>query len=399
MISLAIVGALLGGQLNRAVYRWAWDSRFISPWSPKPQQASPRTWTDCLPIYGWWPLRREAHLHGRNFWIRPSLIELAWTIGLPWFYHWSVVQGGQLSGLAAPPGSLPRFFAHTVLLALLTIATFIDFDEKTIPDLVTIPGTLFALIFVPLFPSSLLPVSIPVEPLLLLRPWPPALGDTPPTQLSLWIAIGCWIGWCLALLPYTVYFRRGIGFGLKLLVGSIFHKKRRLITFGLLALLAAGTVAIALVWRHGGLPWQALLSSLVGLAVAGGTIWAIRIVAGSVLGVEAMGFGDVTLMFMIGAFLGWQASLVAFFFSPFTSIGIVLAQWLITGEKKIAFGPFLCAGTAIVLFCWADVWPGVQRYFEGPMAGIVIALLFTGIVLMGVMLGILQFIKRLLGVS
>ena len=40
---------------------------------------------------------------------------------------------------------------------------------------------------------------------------------------------------------------------------------------------------------------------------------------------EAMGFGDVTLMAMIGAFLGWQAAVLTFFLGPF--FGLAHALW------------------------------------------------------------------------
>ena len=39
----------------------------------------------------------------------------------------------------------------------------------------------------------------------------------------------------------------------------------------------------------------------------------VRVLGSQVLRREAMGFGDVTLMAMIGAFLGWQAAVLTFF--------------------------------------------------------------------------------------
>ena len=78
------------------------------------------------------------------------------------------------------------------------------------------------------------------------------------------------------------------------------------------------------------------------MAVGGVAVWLVRIVGSLALGQEAMGFGDVTLMGMIGAFLGWQPALLVFFLAPFTGVLIAVSQWLLTGRKDIAYGPFLC---------------------------------------------------------
>lgn len=406
-LGLAVVGAGVSGQLNRAIYRWAWNPRSISPWSTKPAEVTPRGWLDCVPIFGWWRLRRETSTHGRGFWVRPMLIELCWMIGLPIFFGWSM-SGGQLevsSPMAGWLGSLQAtFLANSVLLALMTIATFIDFDEKTIPDAITIPGTLFALLFATAVPSSLLPIGVPPAPILLnaSSPWPPILDSPALLGLNVDLVIGlfCWIGWCLALLPYTVYFRRGVIPGVRFLFGSVLRRNRRALTGGIAFMCCLGVAGIVMVgWGGDATRWRALLSSLVGLAAAGSLVWSIRIVASSVMGVEAMGFGDVTLMAMIGAFLGWQASIICFFIAPFTSIGIAGAQWLITGNKQIAFGPFLCAGATIVIMRWSTIWASYGRLFEGQMALILVGTIACCIVLMGAMLAVLQFAKRLIGID
>ena len=88
-------------------------------------------------------------------------------------------------------------------------------------------------------------------------------------------------------------------------------------------------------------------------------------------------------MFMIGAFLGWQASLICFFLAPFTSVGIAGAQWLITGQRQIAFGPFLCAGTTIVVLCWADIWQAWGNLFQGQMAILLACTVVVCVLLMG----------------
>jgi leader peptidase (prepilin peptidase)/N-methyltransferase len=49
-----------------------------------------------------------------------------------------------------------------------------------------------------------------------------------------------------------------------------------------------------------GLAW-----SMAGLAMGGGLTWIVRGTSSLILGRQALGFGDVTLMAMIGSFLGW----------------------------------------------------------------------------------------------
>ena len=52
-----------------------------------------------------------------------------------------------------------------------------------------------------------------------------------------------------------------------------------------------------------------LVWSLCGLLTGAGLMWAARIGAHVILGMPAIGLGDVTLMAMIGAFMGWQPTL------------------------------------------------------------------------------------------
>ena len=396
---LGVLGAAVGGQLNRAIYRWAWNQRSISPWSAAPASAPRRTWMDCLPIVGWWCLRRESKIHGSAFWIRPMLIEFVVALGLPVLYYWEM-QGSQLPAVFVPPppalfpSLLATFCANAVLLALMIVATFIDIDEKTIPDFITVPGTLIALSLAILLPDSLLPVmrAAPPSPgpILLTTPsaWAPALTGVN----GLVAALACWFGWCYALLPKTIYTRRGIAKAVRYLIASTLrHRLSKWI--GAMSLL--GTVVIVGVWNLAGAPWQTLLSSLVGLAFGGGLVWAIRAVSGYVLGVEAMGFGDVTLMAMIGAFLGWQAAMMTFFLAPFTSLLIAVSQWLMTGRRDIPFGPFLCAAAGIVMVGWGVIWARWGLIFS---LGIFIPLIVVAaIAMMGVMLALLQLVKRLLG--
>jgi len=102
--------------------------------------------------------------------------------------------------------------------------------------------------------------------------------------------------------------------------------------------------------------WNSLFGAMIGLAVSGGLIWSIRIVGGLMMGQQAMGFGDVTLMAMVGTFIGWQASLAAFFYGIMIAMLAVILMAIIIRNSYIAFGPYLSMGAVAAVFNWHGVW-------------------------------------------
>lgn len=66
-----------------------------------------------------------------------------------------------------------------------------------------------------------------------------------------------------------------------------------------------------LAWLAGGV--FSLGEALLGLAVGSAFVYWFRLIAGWLMGREAMGEGDVILVGAIGAFLGWQGALFSFF--------------------------------------------------------------------------------------
>lgn len=113
---------------------------------------------------------------------------------------------------------------------------------------------------------------------------------------------------------------------------------------------------------------DSVLTSLLGLIVGFGVIWLIRVIAGRVFKREAMGFGDVKFLGMIGAFLGWRGALLSLFLACVLGAVIGSLQRLFTKDSMIPFGPFLALGAVASLFGekrileWMFVtWPEWQR--------------------------------------
>ncbi len=338
LAALFVVGACVGSLVNLGVYRLGWRRRAISPWSPPEAGAGPRRPLDRVPILGWFTLRREAALHGAGFWVRPMLVELALGVGLAALYQWEIGCKGLLPAgfpFRSSPDLLTllhcQYFAHATLIALMLAASLIDADEKTIPDAITVPGALVGLLLAAVCPWSLLPDArmLPdggayLHYLQLTSPNArPAWLDGFPNKVSLAIGLGCFVAWCAALSPRTWYARHGWRRALGLSLARLVRSRA---TYGLLLLAVVGSAAVAAAWRLGESTWTGLLTALVGMAAGGGLIWLVRIIGGHALGREAMGFGNVTLMAMIGAFLGWQTCLIVFFLAPLAGLVLGLVQ-------------------------------------------------------------------------
>jgi prepilin signal peptidase PulO-like enzyme (type II secretory pathway) len=343
-------------------------------------------------------------------------------LGLALLYRWEVARQAAIAGqladiLRLPPEQFTApsasawalFLGHVLLITLMAAASLIDLDEKTIPGEITTPGTLLGLILAAALPMALLPhvslsktppangeqltlppqahaalmpgVAAYAEPLTLSspNPWPASLAAR--TWPGLAIAQACWWLWCFALAPRIWRGRRGFVYGIAIITRRVV---RELLRPPLAVFAWPGAIAITLVWHFGNAAWQGLLTSLVGMIVTGGVVWVVRLVGSAAMGREAMGFGDVTLMMMIGTLVGWQAGVAIFFLAPLAGVVVAVAQFLLRRGDEIPYGPYLCLGTLVVMVRWAEVWNWMRPAFEMPW--LVPGVLIVVFALMGVML-------------
>ncbi len=139
--------------------------------------------------------------------------------------------------------------------------------------------------------------------------------------------------------------------------------------------------------------WHGLAYSLAGLTAGAGITWLSRLTAQWVLGMEALGFGDVTLMAMIGSFIGWQPVICVFLLAPVC--GLLGAGLLrsIYGRIAIPYGPFLSAATILVLLTWRRLWTSTREIFGHwpTLVGLGLGI----IVGMAVLLGLLRLYRSI----
>jgi leader peptidase (prepilin peptidase)/N-methyltransferase len=93
-----------------------------------------------------------------------------------------------------------------------------------------------------------------------------------------------------------------------------------------------------------------VLSALVGAVTGGGIIYLVGVLGKLVFRKEAMGFGDVKLMAMLGGILGWEAIIYVFFIGCFLGAIVGGISWFITRKHYLPFGPYLALGVLVMRF-------------------------------------------------
>lgn len=101
------------------------------------------------------------------------------------------------------------------------------------------------------------------------------------------------------------------------------------------------------------LPNLSVTGSLLGILAGGGSLYLVAWGYHLLTGQEGMGGGDIKLLAMIGAIVGWQGILFTIFAG--SVLGCVVGLALMIKSRKgmklaVPFGPFLSLGAVIYLF-------------------------------------------------
>jgi leader peptidase (prepilin peptidase)/N-methyltransferase len=107
------------------------------------------------------------------------------------------------------------------------------------------------------------------------------------------------------------------------------------------------------------LPGGEWKGSLMGALLGGGILYVTAFLYEKVRGAEGMGGGDIKLLAMIGAFVGWRGTLATIFFGAFLGAtgGILAMRKGGEGLKTaIPFGPYLCVAALLSRFLTDWYW-------------------------------------------
>jgi leader peptidase (prepilin peptidase)/N-methyltransferase len=117
--------------------------------------------------------------------------------------------------------------------------------------------------------------------------------------------------------------------------------------------LMQGTLVTTPIWV------VSLVGALIGALIGGGSLWLMGWTWEKLRGIEAMGLGDVKMMFMVGAYLGWRLTILTIFIGVLSGslIGILLMmkQRDRNMQMLLPFGVFLGLGSIAALLFGAEI--------------------------------------------
>jgi leader peptidase (prepilin peptidase) / N-methyltransferase len=119
------------------------------------------------------------------------------------------------------------------------------------------------------------------------------------------------------------------------------------------------------------IPGHTWLNSLLGILLGGGSLLLVAYSYQKLTGKDGMGGGDIKLLAMMGAFLGWKA--VPFIIFASSLAGSLIGISIMLLQKKdsklaIPFGPYLAFGAVLYIFCGKLLirwYLGLSGFYQG----------------------------------
>jgi leader peptidase (prepilin peptidase) / N-methyltransferase len=264
----AALGAIIGSFLNVVIYRLPREESVVFPNSRCPQCSTTIHAYDNIPVLSYLFLRGRCRSCSAPIPARyPAVEALTGILFVAVFLH-------DVIGRKGPTAALPF---DLMLVSALVALIFIDAEHMILPNVITYPGIIFALV-------------------------------------------------ARLLLPF-------------LMGTAAFDDLGSLMRISFLADLPVWAVS--------------LLGAVLGAMAGGGSLWLMGWLWEKLRGVEAMGLGDVKMMFMVGAYVGWRLSVLTIFLGVVTASLTGIFLMLRRGERNmqmmLPFGIFLGTGAIIAL--------------------------------------------------
>jgi leader peptidase (prepilin peptidase)/N-methyltransferase len=257
-----IMGAVIGSFLNVVIHRVPLEESVVFPNSRCPSCGAVIAFYDNIPVVSWMLLRAKCRGCRQPISFRYPAVELL-TAAL-------FVAVARHDGLGV---ALPF---DLIFVSALLVLIFIDAEHMILPNVITYPGIVFAVV-------------------------------------------------ARIAIPYSS--------------GTLHFDDLPSLSHGAFADMPLGVTSLA--------------GAAIGALIGGGSLWLMGWTWEKLRGIEAMGLGDVKMMFMVGAYLGWRLTILTIFVGVLTGsiVGVVLMarQRERNMQLLLPFGIFLGLGAIAAL--------------------------------------------------
>lgn len=368
----AVLGLLIGSFSNVLIWRLPRRENINFPPSHCPNCDHGLAPLDLVPVLSWAALGGRCRYCKAGISARYPVVELvtgaAYAV-LSVVFPYSQVGAGLL-GLC-------------LLFTLLLVASVIDQETYTIPDEISLPGAALGLLFglvhartdaagLPVFAEALRGMLMGAGLLITIdlfgswvirrfreRSFPEApLGFQ---QIALSLLAGAWLGVWVGLAVGALSAAANLGARRVVRVPEWLTLGGTLLSLAL-ASTGIGPGLIVMV--------QGALAAAGGMALLCGLYWwLVPLITKAPeddsddYDPSAMGFGDVKLAALIGAFLGWEKLVVAVVFAVVAGAVLGVLQLLIFKENRLKFGPYLAIGAVLALLFGTQLAQGYRGLF------------------------------------
>jgi len=378
------MGATIGSFLNVCIYRMPLEMSVNEPkrsFCPSCKYQIP--WYHNLPLVSWALLRGKCNNCSGKISVRYWLVELgtALLFVMVWkhFFQLEKTSGPEGQVIITPAG-WPVAVAYWIFISCLIVAIFTDFEHKIIPDEITIGGAIVGVVLasaIGFFAIPHLHVSFPDG----WMPFAKEFGvEVPRWQGAMRSVIGAAAGffslYAVVVLGKMMFGRKSTTYdtpqewsitqeeGADNPVLTNGDKKEPwedvfMVTSEKVKMATSEVVLNGEKSTDVETVLECDQVTIDGKVTPLDQLETIRgVTSDKVYFRDAMGFGDVKFLMMIGAFLGWQGVLFTIFLSSVAGTLVALplrftgrAEW----SAKIPFGPYLALGAFVWLFWGIEI--------------------------------------------
>jgi leader peptidase (prepilin peptidase) / N-methyltransferase len=328
-IFVSLFGLIIGSFLNVVIYRVPLEKSIVTPRSSCPNCGHQITALENIPVLSYLVLRgRCSGCHVQISPRYPFVEALTATCFLLVFWKQA----------SLPNFSILHLIADAAFASACIALVFIDYDHMILPNSITLPGAVLAIVVRLFVPNLVSPeasfYAIQLAILILV-------------MLGLFIALGNWGRskiFSIALLVVLIGFIVTVGMLNVRLIDWYLNLQADFFIFWQDRISVYPTAV-------------SFINGLLGAVIGAGVLLMLREAYFVLRKIEGMGLGDVKMMLLVGAYLGWQLAIATLVLASFLGTIIAMALFARKGREalhlKIPFGVFL-GGAAIILLLFGN---------------------------------------------